>query len=77
MTQVLSLSRFPHSINDKLSITIDEDIVDMPVISSGVTLTLKYEVNGVVSGRLMLVLSSSEFFFCLVLYSTQAPGCPI
>lgn len=41
-------------------IEVDEDNVDLPMVSSGDTITLSYSVDGVKSGRLMLIVSSSK-----------------
>lgn len=53
------------SLESARKVEVDEDNVDLPVVSSGDTITISYTINGVKSGRLMLVLSSS---MCVMSY---------
>ena len=44
--------------------TIDEDLVDFPVVSQLTFMTIRWEINGMASGRLALALRSSLWFSC-------------
>ena len=46
---------------DTLHWTIDEDMVDFPVVSQLTYLTIRWRMSGISSGRLAFVLRSSEF----------------
>jgi len=47
---------------DTLHWTIDEDMVDFPVVSQLTYLTIRWRMSGISSGRLAFVLRSSELF---------------
>jgi len=59
---------------DTLHWTIDEDMVDFPVVSQLTYLTIRWQMSGISSGRLAFVLRSSErrrliylvFYVCLL-----------
>jgi len=46
---------------DTLHWTIDEDMIDFPVVSQLTYLTIRWRMSGISSGRLAFVLRSSEF----------------
>ena len=49
---------------DTLHWTVDEDMIDFPVVSQLTYLTVRWKMSGISSGRLAFVLRSSEFRLC-------------
>jgi len=59
---------------DTLHWSIDEDMIDFPVVSQLTYLTVRWRMNGVSSGRLAFVLRSSQRPRIRLLFPTHMGG---